>query len=119
MSLACPRSGATLSSPRSAATGALGQAASSASVRPGVSRGASLSADTTTPLRRIAVVLRRRVGITGEPQDIDAVAAAALASELVARYVRAGRVAELPQLHPDLRRVLLLLLLAPAPDAAT
>ncbi|WP_283605156.1 TetR/AcrR family transcriptional regulator [Mycolicibacterium poriferae] len=77
-------------------------------------RRASMFADA---LRRIAVVLRRRVGIAGEPQDIDAVAAAALASELVARYVRAGRVAELPLLHPDLQRVLLLLLLAPAQDA--
>lgn len=66
-------------------------------------------------LRRIATVLRARVGIPGEPFEIDAVAAATLASELVAREVRAGRLSDLPQLHPGLRRVLLLLLMSPPP----
>ena len=78
-------------------------------------RRASMFADA---LRRIAAVLRSRVGVQGEPCDVDAVAAAALASELVAREVRAGRIAELPHLHSDLRRVLLLLLLAQAPHAS-
>lgn len=63
-------------------------------------------------LRRIAVVLRRRTGIDGEPSEVDVIAAATLASEFVAREVRAGRIDQLPQLHGGLRRVLLLLLLA-------
>lgn len=71
-------------------------------------RRASMFADA---LRRIAVVLRERTGVAGEPHAVDTVAAAMVASELVAREVRAGRIAELPQLHADLRRVLLLLLL--------
>ncbi|MGB2920403.1 MAG: TetR/AcrR family transcriptional regulator [Mycobacterium sp.] len=75
-------------------------------------RRASMFADA---LRRIAVVLRSRLGVRGEPCEVDAVAAATLASELVARKVRAGQMAELPQLHSDLRRVLLLLLMAEEP----
>lgn len=74
-------------------------------------RRASVFADA---LRRIAAVLRQRTGIEGDPCEVDAVAAAMVASELVAREVRAGRIAQLPQLHDALRRVLLLLLLAPA-----
>ncbi|MCX2929685.1 TetR/AcrR family transcriptional regulator [Mycobacterium sp. CVI_P3] len=63
-------------------------------------------------LRRIARELRRRAGVAGEPADVDVTAAAMVATELVARHVRAGRIAELSDLHADLRRVLLLLLLA-------
>ena len=69
----------------------------------------------TAALRRIAVVLRARVGAEGEPYDADVTAAALLATELVAREVRAGRIAELPQIYGDLRRVLLLLLMAQPP----
>ena len=63
-------------------------------------------------LRRIATVLRDRLGIAGEPAEVDAVAAAIVATELVAREIRAGRIAELQRLHAELRRALLLLLLA-------
>lgn len=62
-------------------------------------------------LRGIGTLLRARAGIDGAPAEIDATAAAAVATELVAREVRAGRIDHLPEIHADLRRVLLLLLL--------
>lgn len=62
-------------------------------------------------LARIGTALRAREGGSGTPAAIDASAAAMIALELVAREVRAGRTASLAELAPDLRRVLLLLLL--------
>lgn len=62
-------------------------------------------------LRGIGTVLRAEANIGGTPAEIDATAAAAVALELVAREVRGGRIDRLTDLHPDLRRVLLLLLL--------
>lgn len=62
-------------------------------------------------LRATGTILREAAGIDDEPAEIDAVAAAVIATELVAREVRAGRIHRLSELHSDLRRVLLLLLL--------
>lgn len=61
-------------------------------------------------LQRIGATLRRRAGVTEPIADVDATAAVVVATELVAREIRAGRIAGLPELHGDLRRVLLRLL---------
>lgn len=66
-------------------------------------------------LQQLGTALRARVG-DGEPvPEIHARAAAAIGVELVAREIRAGRIAELSALHADLRRVLLTLLLGRDP----
>lgn len=70
-----------------------------------------------TALGRIGAALRERAGLPPGPQPGDATAAAAVAMELVARDIRAGRLSELPALHPQLRRVLLLLLVGELPAA--
>lgn len=68
-------------------------------------------------LARVGNALRARAGVDGPVVDSDATAAAVLALELVAREVRNGRIEQLRELHPALRRVLFILLVG-RPDPA-
>lgn len=61
-------------------------------------------------LRRAGEVFRARAGDTAPVREIDALAAAILMIELIAREVRADRLEALPALHGDLRHLLLTLL---------